>query len=267
MQLHVLRVIINKTTKVQGEKNLYSNALEGYFKGVGKHNLLTREEEVALAKRIEAGDEHARQIMIESNLRLAISIAKKYSRYGSDLEDLIQESNIGLMKAVEKFDWRRGYKFSTYACWWIKQAVTRHLTSDNTLLKVPSHTIANGRKISQIRKEYEEEFGAEPTIEELSAIAGISEKHVKQAIAAIKTRYVTSIDKPIGSDDDNRTLGDVIPDNQSQSIESILDNQTLRETIVEAFKTLNKREELVLRLRFGISDVLIGDEDVYDVNV
>ena len=115
-----------------------SDMLENYFKNVGRHQLLTREQEVELAQRIEKGDALARQIMIESNLRLAISVAKKYSRYGSDLEDLIQESNIGLMKAVEKFDWRRGFKFSTYACWWIKQSVTRHLTADNTLLKVPS---------------------------------------------------------------------------------------------------------------------------------
>ena len=122
--------------------------LDSYFKSVGRQKrLLTREEEVSLAKRIEQGDARAREIMIESNLKLAISIAKKYAKYGSDLEDLIQEANIGLMRAVEKFDWRRGYKFSTYACWWIKQAVTRYLTGDNTLLKIPSHTLSHARKI------------------------------------------------------------------------------------------------------------------------
>ena len=119
---------------------MYESNLDSYFKSAARHKLLTREQEVELAKRIEAGDNNARKIMIESNLRLAISIAKKYAKYGSSFEDLIQESNIGLIKAVEKFDWRKGFKFSTYACWWIKQAVTRHLTSNNSILKIPSHT-------------------------------------------------------------------------------------------------------------------------------
>lgn len=244
---------------------MHSNALESYFKNVATHNLLTREEEVSLAKRIEAGDEVARQIMIESNLRLAISIAKKYSRYGSSLEDLIQESNIGLMKAVEKFDWRRGFKFSTYACWWIKQSVTRHLTANNTILKIPSHTIANGRKISQVRHEYEEEFGVEPTIDELATIIGISENHVKQALNALRAKNVASIDRPASSADDNRTLGDLIPDKSASSIESILDNQTLKNVVVEALKTLNVREEMVLRLRFGIAQVTDSDENIYEL--
>jgi RNA polymerase primary sigma factor len=244
---------------------LRSDVLENYFKNVGKHDLLTREEEVALAKRIESGDSLARKIMIESNLRLAISIAKKYSRYGSDLEDLIQESNIGLMKAVEKFDWRRGYKFSTYACWWIKQSVTRHLTADNTILKVPSHTISNARKICQLQQEYEDEFGVEPSIDEIATILGLKEKHVRQAIASIKTRYVDSIDRPVGHDSGTRTLGDIIPDNDAKSIELILDNEKLRGAIVGAFKTLQKREELVLRLRFGISDVPEDDENIYEI--
>ena len=129
-----------------------SSTLEMYFRSIKRNTkLLTREQEVELAKRIEAGDPRARRIMIESNLRLAISIAKKYAKYGGSLEDLIQESNIGLIKAVEKFDWRKGFKFSTYACWWIKQSVTRSLTSNSTLLKVPSHTLANARKIWALR--------------------------------------------------------------------------------------------------------------------
>ncbi len=242
-----------------------SDMLENYFKNVGKHQLLTREQEVELAQRIEKGDALARQIMIESNLRLAISVAKKYSRYGSDLEDLIQESNIGLMKAVEKFDWRRGFKFSTYACWWIKQSVTRHLTADNTLLKVPSHTVSNARKICQLKQEYEDEFGSEPTVEEIASILGLKEKHVHQAIASLKTRYVDSIDRPVGTEEGSRTLGDLIPDKDKKSIETILDNEKLRGAIVDAFGTLQKREELVLRLRFGISDLSEDDEDIYEL--
>ena len=241
-----------------------STVIDQYFKRIDGSKLLTREEEVALAKRIEQGDEIARKIMIESNLRLAISIAKKYAQYGGNLEDLIQESNIGLIKAVEKFDWRKGFKFSTYACWWIKQAVTRHLTSSNTILKVPSHTLANARKIWQLKKTYQEELGKEPSIEEISAALGISEKHIKQAIMSIKTKNLASIDQPLG-EEGNRTYADVIPDRNAVRIDDILDNKTIRKQIVKALSSLSKREELVLRLRFGIDDVDENDSNVYEV--
>ena len=241
-----------------------STVIDQYFKRIKGGKLLTREEEVALAKRIEAGDEVARRIMIESNLRLAISIAKKYAQYGGNLEDLIQESNIGLIKAVEKFDWRRGFKFSTYACWWIKQAVTRHLTKNNTILKVPSHTLANARKIWQFKKAYQEEFGKDPTNEELSEGLDISEKHVRQAILSIRTKNLASIDQPLGAEG-NRTYADVIPDRNTVKIDEILDNQIIRSRIVKALGNLSKREELVLRLRFGIDDIDEDDENIYEI--
>ena len=243
---------------------MYESRLDSYFKSAARHPLLTREEEVALAKRIEAGDKIAKDIMIESNLRLAISIAKKYAKYGNSFEDLIQESNIGLIKAVEKFDWRRGFKFSTYACWWIKQAVTRHLTSNNSILKIPSHTIANSRKVWHVMQEYQEEFGVDPTIEEIAEIMGIDEKHVKQAMSAVKAKYVQSIDKPVG-DEGNRTLADIIPDT-AISVEQALDNQIVRGVIIEALSSLTKREEMVLRLRFGIADILEDDNNITNIN-
>lgn len=242
---------------------MYDSNLDSYFKSAARHPLLTREQEVELAKKIEAGDKRAKDLMIESNLRLAISIAKKYAKYGNSFEDLIQESNIGLIKAVEKFDWRKGFKFSTYACWWIKQSVTRHLTANNSILKIPSHTIANSRKVWHVIQDYQEQFGIDPTIEEISDIMGIDEKHVKQAMSAVKAKYVQSIDKPIG-DEGNRTLADIIPDT-AMSVEQALDNQIVRGVIVSALSSLSKREEMVLRLRFGITDVLQDDENITNI--
>jgi len=242
-----------------------STILESYFKNVGKNPLLTREQEVILAKKIEKGDQEARQLMIKSNLRLAISIAKRYSQNGKvKLEDLIQESNIGLIKAVEKFDWRKGFKFSTYACWWIKQAIVRYLTNNSSILKVPSHTLCNARKVYNIRKEYNEEFGVDPTYEEISDILGLPLKHVKQACAAIKANHVGSLDATISSEG-GRTYAEIIPDNNAINIDQMIDNQKIRGMIVKALGSLNKREEIVLRLRFGIDDIDENDKNIYEI--
>ena len=239
-------------------------SLNAYFKHSGKFDLLTREQEVALAKRIESGDSRARDKMIESNLRLAISIAKKYSKYGSNLEDLIQESNIGLIKAVEKFDWRKGFKFSTYATWWIKQSVTRSLTKESTQLKVPSHTLSNARKVWSIQKEYRANFGCDPSVEEISSILNLSEKHVREAIKCSQAKYTISIDSPV-NDEFGRTLGETIEDRRREPIDNILDNQKIRSVIINSLSSLSKREELVLRLRFGIEDVSEDDKNIYEV--
>ncbi len=244
-----------------------SDIIQKYFKDVGKHKLLTKAEEVALAKRIEAGDQHARDIMVQSNLRLAISIAKKYYKSGCDMEDLIQESNIGLMKAIDKFDWRKGYKFSTYACWWIRQAVTRHISMHKSTVRVPSHAIAISKNIKKMIEEYEEEFGTEPTIEEICDSLGVSEKMAKASLDSLKLRYLVSLDQPIGKDgESNRTLSDIIEDTNPFSVEDKLDNEVFREAILQAFKTLTKREEQVIRLRFGIVDYL-DESEIHDVEV
>lgn len=241
-----------------------NSSLSAYFAHSGKFELLTREQEVALAKRIESGDKLARDMMIESNLRLAISIAKRYAKYGSNLEDLIQESNIGLIKAVEKFDWRKGFKFSTYASWWIKQSVTRSLTKESTQLKVPSHTLSNARKVWSVQKEYKENFGCEPSIEEIAEILNISAKHVKEAIKSSKAKYTISIDTPV-NDEYGRTLGETIEDEQAVPIDNLLDNQKIRSAIINSLSSLTKREELVLRMRFGIEEVKEDDENIYEI--
>ena len=229
--------------------------LDVYMKDVGKSSLLTREQEVDLCKRIESGDQLARKIMIESNLRLAISIAKKYYRSGCAMEDLIQESNIGLMKAVERFDWRRGFKFSTYASWWIKQSVSRYVSSHKNTVRVPSHAISLAYKVKNLMKEYEEEFGCLPTNQEISEILGVTESMVTLSLDSLKLNNIISIDTPIGDADSNRSLGDMIEDQDSTPIDEVLDNERIREVIVSSLSRLTKREEQVLRLRFGIADI------------
>lgn len=242
-----------------------TNTIEQYFKSIRNIPLLTKSEEIELAKKIEKGDKRAKQKMIESNLRLSISIAKKYAKYGNiSLEDLIQESNLGLITAVEKFDWRKGFKFSTYATWWIKQAATRHLTSNNSILKIPSHILGNARKVSKVIKEYQEEFDAEPSIEEIASLLKIEEKHVMLAIQAIKSKNMLSIDGGNNKDENSRSLADVLPDS-GVTPEAMMINEANKETILMAFKKLTKREELVLRMRFGLSNVLEDDENVYTI--
>ena len=240
-----------------------SKNLEKYFKSIPKNKLLTFSEEVELAKRIEKGDIKARNIMIENNLRLAISVAKKYAKYGSSLEELIQESNLGLIKAIEKFDWRKGFKFSTYATWWIKQAATRKLSFDSNLLQIPSHTLGNARKIMQVYQEYYEEFKVEPSISELSELLCIKEKHVKEALNSIKAKNITNIDTP-SHEDSSRTLGEMIPSNQKNP-EEVLQDNVIKQLILQSFSTLSKREELILRMRFGITDTLQNDENIYEI--
>ena len=234
-----------------------SKTIDQYFKMVGKHKLLTKKEEVILAQRIEKGDQHARDMMINSNLRLAISIAKKYHKSGCSMEDLIQESNIGLMKAVDKFDWRKGYKFSTYACWWIRQAVTRHISMHKNAVRIPSHAVSISRNIQEMISEYEEEFGTTPTIEEVCESLGVSEKMAKASLDSIKLRHIQSLDKQINfSDGSSKTLGDIIPDDQAQSVDDMLDQEAVRNCVISSFKSLTKREEQVIRMRFGIVDNL-----------
>jgi len=240
-----------------------SEILTAYFKQVGKHKLLTKQEEVSLAKRIEKGDDFAREKMINSNLRLAASIAKKYYNSGCSMEDLIQESNIGLIKAVEKYDWRRGYKFSTYACWWIRQAVTRHIAMTKSTVRIPSHAVSIAKNIQIMIEEYEEEFGNIPTTEEICEALNVSPKMAKASLDSIKMRYLVSLDKEISfKDGGTRTLGDIIPDEDAVSVEDALDNEKIREMVVQSFQSLSKREEQVIRLRFGISDC-INEEHIH----
>jgi len=240
-----------------------SEILNQYFKEVSRYPLLTKAEEVFLAQQIEQGDHAAREKMIQSNLRLSISIAKKYYKSGCSMEDLIQESNIGLIRAVEKFNWRKGFKFSTYACWWIRQAVSRHVSMQKNTVRIPSHASSLTWKMKLMVDEYVEEFGVEPEVTEMAEALGVSVKLINAARDSLKLRNIMSIDAPVGYDS-NRTIKDIIPDTTSPSLDDKLDNDKLKGLIQNSLKLLSKREEQVLRLRFGI-DTVIDTQHIHEV--
>lgn len=231
-----------------------TETLQAYFKQVGKTKLLTREDEVMLSQRIEKGDQRARDRMIRANLRLAISIAKKYQNRGCDLEDLIQESSIGLVKAVDRFDWRKGFKFSTYACWWIKQAVRRHIASHSSSIRLPSYAKSIMWKIKQTKIDYEEEFGCAPTNEELADLLGVSQDTLESVLRCSSTPV--SLDKSLRykSAEIGRTLSDIVPDENYKMPDDALDEQKITEIVRASLASLSSREEKIMRMRFGITE-------------
>ena len=216
-----------------------------------KHKLLTKEQEVDLAQRMEKGDKLAREMLITSNLRLAISIANNYRNSDVPMEDLIQESNIGLIKAVDRFDWRKGFRFSTYACWWIKQSVRRYVNGSSHV-KFPSGSRNMIWKINNVRREYEKEFGVYPTNEEIAAILGESANTVTNLRAGMQ--WPINLDAPIGGEDGSRTFGETIEDHDAKDPSIGLDQEKMLSLIHGVLDSLSAQEERVLRLRFGITE-------------
>ncbi len=222
-----------------------------YLKGIGQVDLLDKSEEVALAKRIEAGDEEAKSQLVEANLRLVVSIAKKYVGKGMSFLDLIQEGNMGLMKAVEKFDYTKGYKFSTYATWWIRQAITRAIADQGRTIRVPVHMVEKINKLIKIQRQLLQEKGREPTPEEIAEEMDISADKVSE-IKKIAQESV-SLDTPIGEEEDS-SLGDFIEDTKTPEPSSTVSKNLLKEQLDTVLDTLTDREKRILELRFGIED-------------
>src|SRR5690242_9575913 len=230
-----------------------TDALQLFLNEAGRYKLLTAPEEVELAKRIERGDKDAKDLMINSNLRLVVSIAKKYQGHGISLLDLIQEGIIGLIRAVEKFDWRRGYKFSTYATWWIRQAVQRGVANKSRTIRIPVHIVEREQKISRAERELSAKLERPPTDEEVAKHAKLSPKHVAEVRAA--ARAVTSLDRPVGDEGDS-TYGDLFAREDAEPIEEVhvgLSEHLLR----AAVEKLPEREQHVIKLRYGLN----GDRD------
>lgn len=222
-----------------------------YLKEIGQIKLLSMEEELELADRIAAGDEMAKNTLAEANLRLVVSIAKRYVGRGMLFLDLIQEGNIGLMKAVDKFDVTKGYKFSTYATWWIRQAITRAIADQARTIRVPVHMVETINKLARIQRQLTLELNREPSEEELAEKMNISVDKIKD-IYKISQEPV-SLETPIGEEDDSH-LGDFIKDERNVSPEEYATNEMLKDEIAEVLLTLTEREEKVIRLRFGLED-------------
>jgi RNA polymerase primary sigma factor len=216
-----------------------------------KHKLLTKEEEVDLAQKMEKGDKWAREKLITSNLRLAISEANKFRNSNVPMEDLIQESHIGLIRAVDRFDWRRGFRFSTYAVWWIKQSVRRYVNGSSHV-KFPSGSRNLIWKINNVRREYEKEFSVYPTNEEIAEILGEPVNTVANLRSGMQ--WPINLDSPIGGEDGSRTFGETIEDTDAKDPSEALDQQKLLSLIHGVLENLSPQEERVLRLRFGITE-------------
>ena len=222
-----------------------------YLKEIGRINLLTSDEEFEYAKRAEEGDEEAKRMLAESNLRLVVSIAKRYVGRGMLFLDLIQEGNIGLMKAVDKFDPTKGYKFSTYATWWIRQAITRAIADQARTIRVPVHMVETINKLARVQRQLTQELNREPTEEEIAKKLGITVDKVREVYKI--SQDPVSLETPIGEEDDSH-LGDFIRDERTMGPEEYATVEMLKEELKGVLSTLTEREEKVLRLRFGLDD-------------
>ena len=228
-----------------------NDSVRMYLKEMGKYPLMTAEDEIACAKRIEAGDASAREELAEANLRLVVSIAKKYVGRGMLFLDLIQEGNIGLMKAVERFDYRKGYKFSTYATWWIKQAITRAIAEQARTIRIPVHMVDTLNKVMRAQREMLNELGREPEPSEIAERLGYSTEKVNEILKL--AQEPVSLETPIGEEEDSH-LGDFIQDEHIATPVQAATNTLLREKLIEVMDTLTDREKKVLIMRYGLDD-------------
>ena len=222
-----------------------------YLKEIGKVPLLSADEEIELAKRMEEGDVEAKKRLSEANLRLVVSIAKRYVGRGMLFLDLIQEGNLGLIKAVEKFDYRKGYKFSTYATWWIRQAITRAIADQARTIRIPVHMVETINKLIRVSRQLLQEYGREPSPEEIAKEMGISESKVREIIKI--AQEPVSLETPIGEEEDSH-LGDFLADDDAPAPADAAAFTLLKEQLMSVLSTLTPREEMVLKLRFGLED-------------
>jgi RNA polymerase primary sigma factor len=222
-----------------------------YLKEIGRVPLLSSDDEIDLAQRMGDGDDLARKRLAEANLRLVVSIAKRYVGRGMQFLDLIQEGNLGLIKAVEKFDYTKGYKFSTYATWWIRQAITRAIADQARTIRIPVHMVETINKVGRVERQLLQELGRHPSADEIAEIMGLSVEKVREILKVAQDPV--SLETPIGEEEDSH-LGDFIPDEDAPAPAEAASHTLLKEQLGDVLKTLTSREEKVLRLRFGLDD-------------
>lgn len=232
-------------------EEIADDSVRMYLREIGRIPLLTTAEEIKLAKRVEKGDMLAKKQLAEANLRLVVSITKKYIGRGLTLLDLIQEGNTGLMRAVEKFDYKRGFKFSTYATWWIRQAITRAIADQARTIRIPVHMIETINKLIRVERQLVQDLGREPTPEEIAQELGIDVEKVEHIIKI--SQETVSLEAPVGEEQDSK-LGDFIEDNKNISPEDATSHQLLKDKIKEFLGDLSPREQKILKMRFGLED-------------
>lgn len=232
------------------KKNV-SDPVRMYLKEIGRVPLLTREEEIRLAQEVEAGSLKAKKELADANLRLVVSIAKKYIGRGLTFLDLIQEGNKGLIRAVEKYDWTKGFKFSTYATWWIRQAITRSIADQARTIRIPVHMVETINKLMRTSRKLMQEMGREPTPQEIGERMEMDPEKVREILKIAQN--TTSLETPVGDSDDDSVLGDFIPDEKQESPYDTTSRDMLRENIEEVLQALSDRESRVLKMRFGLN--------------
>ncbi|MEX2012829.1 MAG: RNA polymerase sigma factor RpoD [Candidatus Levyibacteriota bacterium] len=241
-ELEALTILAEGTT---------SDPVRMYLKEIGRIPLLTFDQEIELAKKVEKGDKKAKQKLINSNLRLVVSIAKKYVGRGLTLLDLIQEGNQGLIRAVEKYDWQRGFKFSTYATWWIRQSITRAIADQARTIRIPVHMVENINRFMRTQRKLMQELGREPTPEEVAKVLGIEPEKAMEIIKI--SQEPASLESPVGDEEDSR-LGDFIHDTNAPTLFDTASRELLKEQVDQVLATLSDRERRVLEERFGLKD-------------
>ncbi|MBI2195951.1 MAG: RNA polymerase sigma factor RpoD [Candidatus Levybacteria bacterium] len=241
-ELEALTILAEGTT---------SDPVRMYLKEIGRIPLLTFDQEIDLAKKVEKGDKKAKQKLINSNLRLVVSIAKKYVGRGLTLLDLIQEGNQGLIRAVEKYDWKRGFKFSTYATWWIRQSITRAIADQARTIRIPVHMVENINRFMRTQRKLMQELGREPTPEEVAKVLGIEPEKAMEIIKI--SQEPASLESPVGDEEDSR-LGDFIHDTNAPTLFDTASRELLKEQVDQVLSTLSDRERRVLEERFGLKD-------------
>ena len=242
---------IKKTAPTVELREIANDSIRLYLCEIGKVQLLTAKEEIDLARRIKKGDQQAKKQLAEANLRLVVSIAKKYIGRGLSFLDLIQEGNIGLFRAVEKFDADRGFKFSTYATWWIRQAITRAIADQARTIRIPVHMVETINKLTHAQRRLVQELGREPLVEELAAEMDMDERKVRHILKI--SQDIVSLEAPVGTEEDSK-LGDFIEDDDAQSPLEATNRQLIKENIHEMLQYLNPRERKIIEMRFGLID-------------